>query len=291
MQFYLNFLFEENQFFIQLLDKSINQIVINHYYYKEVKLVHTKKHLSIGIELDKVEYFSMTYKSKYLFIVEPAVAVFYFDINTDAKLICKKDVSMSNLRLNQQFEPVWETDDFVLIAVDTKTQSLVVAYLELECLNGQVLASIFQSPKGRSVLNFKVNKNYLCLMDYSYNMNEIILDTQTKLKIFDLSDVKIKKSFDQPLFQIGIHNNIHDYCFSSEYLFLCENLNLNVYRIKDNLKLISVPINQSISQVWSHENNYVNLILANGELVSFILIDKGCEKDFLQKYENVKKIR
>ena len=140
----------------------------------------------------------------------------------------------------------------------------------------------------------RLNKTYIGFIDYKFNYNEISLNTKTKLKIFDLVKVKTDKCFEEPVFQIDLLSSLNDFCLSTDnkYLILSENLNLCIYRIKDGgTKLMNVPISQSVSQIWTHENNFVNIILATGELITLKLIDKNLVDDYMEQYDSIKKLR
>ena len=127
--FYLNYLFEENQFFIIIIDKNNNEIILNQYQYKNLNLIHTIKNYKPDIELKKINYCSLTYKSKYLLIAD-SLSVSVIDMNS-MQVVVKIDENVSNFKLSGQFQPVIGTDDFILQSNNKKTQNLVISYLDI----------------------------------------------------------------------------------------------------------------------------------------------------------------
>ena len=289
-KFHLNYLFKDDQFFILTFDFMNNLILLNEYKCINSNFVHTVRPLKTKFDLKQIDYCCLTHKSNYLFIVQ-AHSVSYLDINT-LNIIAELSVDRSDFQLSNRIEPVENTDDFILLVTKPQKQSLVVSYLELNFSENKYQINRFESQNERNVLYMKLNKTYLCFVDYIFNMNE--MSTQTEMKIFDLVKVKHHKSFfKQQLFEIELKKHLNDYCLSddNEYLYLVETLNLCVFRIRDNLKILNVPISQSVSQIWAHEKHFVNLILANGELISLVLIDAVNVQVSLEQYESIKKIR
>jgi hypothetical protein len=291
-KFDLNYLFEDKQFFIVTLDFSNNQIILNQYEYTDGNLKSTIRKIKTEIDFKTIDYCNLTYKSKFLFIAYASQSVSYFDLNT-MRIISNKTFNEIEIKLSDKFEPVVNTDDFILLAIKPKTQNLVVSYFELNYKDEKYLIDTFEITNGRSILNIKLNKTYLCLIDYSFNIKEIMTNTKTKMNVFDLAQVKNLRSFDRSLFDYELQENLTEFCLSynNRYLYVVELLNLCVFRLQDKQKMINIPLGNSISQIWTHEEKYVNLILVNGELISLALIDSVDEIDNLKIYENIKKIR
>ncbi len=291
-KFDFNYLFEDKQFFIVTLDFLNNEIILNQYVYTDGNLKSTIRKIKTEIDFKTIDYCNLTCKSKFLFIAYASQSVSYLDLNT-MQIISNKTFNEFEIKLSDKFEPVANTDDFILLAIKPKSQNLVLSYFELNYKDDKYLIDTFETTNGRSILNFKLNKTYLCLIDYSFNIKEIVTNTKTKMNVFDLAQVKNQKSFDQSLFDYELQENLTEFCLSynNRYLYVVELLNLCVFRLKDKQKMINIPLGNSVSQIWTHEEKYVNLILENGELISLALIDSSDEIDNLKIYENIKKIR
>ena len=290
--FNLNYFFDYDQFFIIMFDFSSNEIILNQYEYKEGYLKSTIRKVKTEIDIKKIDYCNLTYKSKFLFIAHASQSVSYLDLKT-TKIISSNTFNEFDIKLSDKFQPVPNTDDFILLATKPKTQNLVISYFELKFKDGKYVIDTFETPGGRSILNFKLNESYLCLIDYIFNINEMSMNTKAKINVFNLAQIKHQKPFERSLFDLELRENLNEFCLSydNSYLFLVETLNLCIFRIKDKRKMVDIPLTKPVVQIWTHEKNYINLILANGELVSLLLIDCLDEKDNLKVYENVKKIR
>ena len=166
-----------------MFDFSSNEIILNQYEYKEVYLKSTIRKVKTEIDIKKIDYCNLTYKSKFLFIAHASQSVSYLDLKT-TKIISSNTFNEFDIKLSDKFQPVPNTDDFILLATKPKTQNLVISYFELKFKDGKYVIDTFETPGGRSILNFKLNESYLCLIDYIFNINEMSMNTKAKINVF-----------------------------------------------------------------------------------------------------------